>query len=183
MTKLLSKKEIKEYLLRAYNNDERITDELLFDGKRLTVKAYNLLRFASCADNSVENHYKQNDIMDKVGYHIYFPWTMSKTNVGGSYDAQFNNNYLKKEMQPKIEKICKRLESMVKDDECYFISDCIWGDREKTDNFGCGNFFSRWRSDESTILIDVWLFAECGNVAEMLEDNASKWEVLMESNI
>ena len=65
MDKLMTKQAVKEMLMKYFDNDERITDELLFDGKRLTLEAYQLLREAI-------NSGTVAGTLDALGYHIFF---------------------------------------------------------------------------------------------------------------
>ena len=65
-TKLLSKEVVKGFIMREFNNDPRITDELLFDGKRMTMECYVLLK-----DIMPRRGYYSGNILDDLGYHCY----------------------------------------------------------------------------------------------------------------
>jgi hypothetical protein len=117
-TKLLSKEVIRGLLKHEYNNDPRITDKVLFDGKQLTLQGYILLKsilptadYRSCC-------------LDEVAHHCYVSFEFDSDNNNWNYDDSRERAIVREKMKP----IINRLESIVGDDECYFVSDVITGE-------------------------------------------------------
>lgn len=160
MDKLTTKQAIKEVLIKYFDNNEQITDELLFDGKKLTLEAYQLLREATSTSCRVA------DTLDVLGYHCYI-----EVDVRGDLSKDGYDIERKKILMPIINKITKKLESII-GDGCYLISDCISGGR---DGFGeavhYGNYNHSWGSDTTKESIDIWVFDQCAAALDFIEEN------------
>ena len=168
MQKLLSKEAIKTVLLKEFDNDPRITDELLFDGKRLTVKGYVLLKSLF-----PRKGYHEGSPVDDISYHCY-----KKVKIIGT-DTKDYDTKIHQILDPVINELHERLDKLVEDNGCYFISDCICGERDAQDDYG--NRYHKWGSDEDWQYIDIWVFSQSGNVMEFADDNESKCQLLLET--
>ena len=168
-TKLLSKEVIRELLAKEYDNDPRITDELIFDGKRLTLQGYILLKailpkadYYSCC-------------LDKITHHCYLTFEFDDKGSSYNYDDSNERAVIKEKLKPVIE----RLESVVSDNECYFISDVINGERDDSNKRGNQNH--SWTTNKRYYIVDIWLFSRAGDVMEFAGDNNEKCKLLLET--
>lgn len=166
MEKLLSKADIKEYLLEVYDNDPRINDALLFTGKRMTLECMSLLGSGSevsakCYHFVITRRFKGHE----YGY-----------GVRNFTDERMDD--IRETMNPLINHLRTKIESMISDDECYLITDVLPGERERGQING--NTDIAWKTNELTIALDVYLFSKAGVASEMLESNASKCMLVLE---
>ena len=167
--KMLSKKAIKDYILKEMKNDERITDDLLFKGKRMTLKCYLILLMLG--ERHISYGYGKS-CLDDIGYHCYFtfPYKGDDDNPG---------KHEQKVTKEAIEKIEKRLDSMLSDDECYMLSDVISGERE---NETCSsNRGYSYQMGSHYVTLDLWIFGKSGGVMEFLENNEARTKIMLES--
>ena len=165
MEKLLNKEAIRKVIRDYYDNDERITDKLLFDGKRMTIQCYALLQ------SMFDNHYSEVRCLDELGYHCYVTYTYPCNNEYAPYHEQEAAV-----VKPELEKLYKQLDSLVADDECYFVSDVISGERDDNSYRGQRGISqgTRWCS------IDIWLFSDAGKVTEFVDSNEAKCKLLLD---
>ena len=161
-TKLLSKEVIRGLLKHEYNNDPRITDKVLFDGKQLTLQGYILLKsilptadYRSCC-------------LDGVAHHCYVSFEFDSDNNNWNYDDSRERAIVREKMKP----IINRLETIVGDDECYFVSDVITGELEES--------FNRYNGKRHYI-VHIWVFGHSGDVMEFAGDNNEKRKLLLET--
>lgn len=161
-TKLLSKEVIKELLAKEYGNDPRITDELVFDGKRLTLQGYILLK--AILPKGPDYH---SNCLDKVAHHCYIIFTFDTNDSSYNYDDSKERAIVREKVKPIVE----RLESITGDNECYFISDVIEGEKEPR----------KYEYGKRNYIIDIWLFGHCGDVMEFAGNNDEKCKLLLET--
>lgn len=161
-TKLLSKEVIRGLLEKEYNNDPRITDKVLFDGKRLTLQGYILLKailpiadYRSCC-------------LDGVAHHCYVSFEFDSNINNWNYDDSRERAIVREKMKP----IINRLETIVGDDECYFVSDVITGELEESFNRQYG---------KKHYIVHIWVFGHSGDVMEFASDNKEKCKLLLET--
>lgn len=166
-TKLLSKEVIKGFIMREFNNNPRITDELLFDGKRMTMECYVLLK-----DLMPRRGYYDGNILDDLGYHCYLSFDIP-SDRGNKYDET-----KRKIMAPTIEKVCKRLDKLVGENGCYMISDAIYGERDNSDEYG--NSKHHYGSNIDNLYVDIWVFSREASMLEFAENNDLKKKLLLE---
>lgn len=162
-TKLLSKEVIRELLAKEYDNDPRITDELIFDGKRLTLQGYILLKaFLPNSD------YYHGCCLDDAAHHCYLVFEFDDNNNSWNYDDSKERDIVREKMKPVI----KRLDTIVGDNECYFVSDVVTGETEN--RFGYGN-------GKRYYVVHIWVFGHSGDVMEFAGDNKEKCRLLLET--
>lgn len=169
-TKLLSKEVIKGFIMREFNNDPRITDELLFKDKRMTMECYILLK-----DLLPHRGYYDGNVLDSLGYHCYLTFNVPSESTKG-YD-----NKVEKLIKPAVEKACKRLDKLVGDTGCYMISDVISGERDGGDSHGNRNH--RYGSGLDEYYIDIWVFSREASMLEFGENNETKTKLLLETDM
>ena len=165
-----SKEAIKGFLLDSFHNDPRITDELLFNGKQMTLQCYMLLKAALGAEDRWRNSF-----LDDIGYHCYITF---------EYKCEDNALDYTKELlaaSDGIKRIKERLNTMLADNECYFISDAVSGAREHGDEYGNRN--RRWGTGLASVTIDIWVFGRSGDVMEFGENNSTKAKLLLNTEL
>lgn len=169
-TKLLSKEVIKGFIMREFNNDPRITDELLFKGSRMTLECYVLLK-----DLMPSRGYYEGNILDDLGYHCYLIFSVPSESTK-NYDDR-----VAKLIKPKLEKIYERLDKLVGDTGCYMVSDVISGERDSNDYTGNRNH--SYGSGDDKIIIDIWVFSREASMLEFGENNETKTKLLLETDM
>lgn len=169
-TKLLSKEVIKGLVMREYDNDPRITDELLFRGKRLTMEGYMLLK-ALYPDK--DNYY--GSYLDGIAHHCYLVFEFDDNDNSYRHDDSEEIKIVKEKLKPVIE----RLDQIIGDDECYFISDVVNGERES--DLTRGNRSHSWTTHKRYYVIDIWVFGRSGDVMEFANTNDEKCKLLLET--
>lgn len=172
--KLLSKKAIKNFLLQYYDNDKRITDELLFKGKQITLECYALLNQASKAiDESYDN------VLDKIGYHCYIhkkvPISENEIRWSDEERAEKAQRICERMFKSDLEIVKNKLDELCGDDECYFISDGVAGGRDDGDPME--NWHTGWRKEYSDCIVDIWIFSDNAASFEFLESNNARLTV------
>lgn len=173
--KLLSKEEIRNAILKIYDNDPRITDELLFEGNKLTMQGYILLE--SLYPRASRHHYRGNgrSFLDGIAYHCYLVFDFDKDDDERKGFDQRKADKIK----PVIQKIYEKLDKMIgQSDGCYFISDCVAGCRDNGDHDG--NLYSGWQTI-TQVMVDIWIFSKEATFMEFLDDNKSKCTMLLEN--
>lgn len=166
MEKLTSKEAIRNVIRKHFGDDERITDKLLFDGKRMTVQCFVLLSSIFGKANAYST------CLDDLGYHCYFNFTYESEEYDPYYDKE------KALTDPVLKKVYERLDNMLSDDECYMVSDVINGDRDSGDRTSHrGHIYGE---KKNYLYIDVWVFGQAGKVTEFVETNDSKRKLLFE---
>ena len=160
--KLLSKEVIRGLIKHEFDNDPRITDKVLFNGKQLTLQGYVLLKsILPIADYS-------SCCLDKIAHHCYITFEFDNDNNSWNYDDSRERAIVREKMKP----IISRLESIVGDNECYFVSDVVTGELEET--------FSRYNGKRHYI-VHIWVFGRSGDVMEFASDNNEKCKLLLET--
>ena len=165
----MSKAEVKEFIMKDFQNDSRITDQLLFDGKRLTLQGYILLKsilpkadYYSCC-------------LDDIAHHCYVTFAFDDNNVSYNYDDSKERDIVREKIKPVIE----RLETVISDNDCYFISDVIDGERDS--NSHNGNRSHNWQAHKRYYIIDIWVFSHAGDVMEFATNNDEKCKLFLET--
>lgn len=166
MEKLTSKEAIRNLIREHFGNDERITDKLLFDGKRMTVQCFVLLSSILGKANAYST------CLDDIGYHCYLTFTYESKEYDPYYDKE------KKLTDPVLKKVYERLDNMLSDDECYMVSDVINGDRDSGDRTSHRGFI--YGEHKNYLNIDIWVFGKAGNVTEFVDSNEAKRKLLFE---
>lgn len=170
MTKLLSKEVIKGFILDGFNNDKRITDDLLFKGSRMTLECYVLLK-----DLMPSRGYYDGNILDNLGYHCYLTFSVP------SESSRCYDDKVAKLIKPKLKKVYERLDKLVGDTGCYMVSDVISGERDGGDYTGNRNH--SYGSGEDKIIIDIWVFSREASMLEFGENNETKTKLLLETDM
>lgn len=171
MAKLLSKEAIKGLLLREFKDDKRITDELLFDGNKMTMECYVLLKSLF-----PKRGYYEGNILDDLGYHCYISFEYDSGKAKKNY-----NQFMKELTSEKLKEIYRRLDSIVGENGCYMISDCISGQRDDGQNVS--NRYTHYSSGTETLCIDIWLFSINASFLDFADNNSGKCDLLFETNM
>ena len=165
--KLFSKAAIKTVLLKEFDNDPRITDELLFKDSRMTLECYVLLKSLF-----PRRGYYAGNILDDLGYHCYIIF---------EFDENMRDKNTKQRVivNKKMENVYKRLDKIVGENGCYMVSDCISGERDGNNEHG--NRSHSYSSNKEYLYIDIWIFSREASFLTFADNNDTKCQLLLEN--